>query len=260
MITWRFCAFEGKTFTISGTEEAPGILPRMLDTLFSNLKDEEQKEKNKGWRMAIFLSFVEVYGEAFYDLFEPNKKAKLRDQEDRDGNVFIKNLSEKVITSKEEGLRLLHQGLQNRQVAETMLNHDSSRSHSVLTIKISRIMRGVDTETIMKDPRRYVKISKFFVVDLAGSERASRTQNTGARLREAANINTSLMTFRNCVETLRWNQLHPNQNQKVWNSLSDASALSSHTHSNCFPRLYLSASQSLPVSCKSSSWVRPKVK
>ena len=53
-------------------------------------------------------------------------------------------------------------------------------------------------------------ISQLSMVDLAGSERSSRTNNDGERLREAGNINTSLMVLRNCLETLRDNQQHGN--------------------------------------------------
>lgn len=51
-------------------------------------------------------------------------------------------------------------------------------------------------------------ISQLSMVDLAGSERTSRTNNDGERLREAGNINTSLMVLRTCLETLRDNQQH----------------------------------------------------
>jgi kinesin family protein 23 len=44
-------------------------------------------------------------------------------------------------------------------------------------------------------------------VDLAGSERTNRTKSIGQRLREAGNINNSLMTLRTCLEILRDNQL-----------------------------------------------------
>ena len=45
--------------------------------------------------------------------------------------------------------------------------------------------------------------------DLAGSERYTRTQNTGDRLKEAGNINTSLLTLGKCIHALRYNQNHP---------------------------------------------------
>jgi kinesin family member 23 len=50
-------------------------------------------------------------------------------------------------------------------------------------------------------------ISQLSLVDLAGSERTNRTKNTGQRLREAGNINNSLMTLRTCLEVLRENQM-----------------------------------------------------
>ena len=46
-------------------------------------------------------------------------------------------------------------------------------------------------------------------VDLAGSERYSKTQSRGDRLKEAGNINTSLMTLGKCLEYLRHNQRNP---------------------------------------------------
>ena len=55
--------------------------------------------------------------------------------------------------------------------------------------------------------KRVVCVSQLSLVDLAGSERLNRTKNTGQRLREAGNINNSLMTLRSCLEILRENQL-----------------------------------------------------
>ena len=49
-------------------------------------------------------------------------------------------------------------------------------------------------------------VSQLSLVDLAGSERTNRTKNSGDRLKEAGNINQSLMVLRNCLEILRENQ------------------------------------------------------
>jgi hypothetical protein len=61
------------------------------------------------------------------------------------------------------------------------------------------------------NPHKYVKCKRICVIDLAGSERAKRTNNSGARLEEASNINLSLMTFKLCIDALRHNQLHPSR-------------------------------------------------
>lgn len=47
-----------------------------------------------------------------------------------------------------------------------------------------------------------VKIAKMCLVDLAGSERATCTKNRGARLREGANINRSLLALGNVINSL----------------------------------------------------------
>jgi len=47
-----------------------------------------------------------------------------------------------------------------------------------------------------------VKVGKLSLVDLAGSERATVTTNRGARFREGANINRSLLALGNCINAL----------------------------------------------------------
>ena len=44
------------------------------------------------------------------------------------------------------------------------------------------------------------------IVDLAGSERTAKTQAIGTRVKEAGNINVSLMVLGRCIDTIRFNQ------------------------------------------------------
>jgi hypothetical protein len=50
------------------------------------------------------------------------------------------------------------------------------------------------------------QVSRLTLVDLAGSERNKQAQTTGDRLKEAGNINKSLMVLGQCLEALRANQ------------------------------------------------------
>lgn len=70
------------------------------------------------------------------------------------------------------------------------MNHESSRSHSVFTANI-KITQG--------SIKRY---SNFHIIDLAGSERSKSTGAVGQRLKEANNINKSLSTLGNVINTL----------------------------------------------------------
>lgn len=109
-------------------------------------------------------------------------------------------------------------GDQRRRISDTLLNKSSSRSHSVFTIRLVQApCEYVLNENVLKDvflfrsdfayypttePNKLI-ISQLSLVDLAGSERAKRTQNTGAKLAEAGQINNSLLTLRQCFEKLR---------------------------------------------------------
>ena len=57
----------------------------------------------------------------------------------------------------------------------------------------------------LQDPTS-LQISRLTLVDLAGSERTKHTQTTGDRLKEAGNINKSLMVLGQCLEVMRSNQ------------------------------------------------------
>jgi len=57
----------------------------------------------------------------------------------------------------------------------------------------------------LQDPTS-LQVSRLTLVDLAGSERSKNTHTTGERLKEAGNINKSLMVLGQCMETMRSNQ------------------------------------------------------
>jgi hypothetical protein len=113
-----------------------------------------------------------------------------------------------------EGKRILLEGLKNRQVAETTLNRDSSRSHSLFTLKLAQVPKNTTPDQLKADPT-LVKYSRLTVVDLAGSERAYRTGALGERMKEASHINRSLMILGQVIEKLRHNQQHPKLPQVV---------------------------------------------
>ncbi len=48
--------------------------------------------------------------------------------------------------------------------------------------------------------------NRISIVDLAGAERSGKTGATGVRVREAGNINNSLLTLGKCIDAMRFNQ------------------------------------------------------
>ncbi|KAI3438404.1 hypothetical protein D9Q98_000836 [Chlorella vulgaris] len=208
----------GKTYTIEGTKEAPGVMPRALVELFQGLGGHAEA-------VAARASYFEVYNEQLYDLLEEQPagslahRPSLKLKEDSMGRVFVAGLSEVQVGTAGEALALLRRGSRQRQRAETGLNYSSSRSHSIFTVTLYQ--QGAEREGSpgvegygCRDEEEAgseageQKLGRIAFVDLAGSERAQRTGNVGVRLKESVAINSSLMTLGRCLEVLRWNQQH----------------------------------------------------
>jgi hypothetical protein len=107
--------------------------------------------------------------------------------------VYVKGLQEIVVDSPAKIQGTLDQGMRHRTVASTQMNSESSRSHSIFTIKIHQ----KDSEDESKN-----LFAKVNLVDLAGSERVKSTGATGATLKEGANINKSLSALGNVINAL----------------------------------------------------------
>ena len=87
--------------------------------------------------------------------------------------------------------RVMELGSKNRSVGATLMNVDSSRSHSIFTIDIEMAREGSEGGGI--------RAGRLNLVDLAGSERQSKTGSTGERLKEATKINLSLSALGNVI-------------------------------------------------------------
>lgn len=171
----------------------------------------EMVQIDEDYVYAVFVTYVEIYNNSVYDLLEDEEtKSKTLQskiiREDGNRNMYIHGVTEIEVKSSEEALKVFLRGQKKRRVAHTALNAESSRSHSVFTIRLVQAPLDSQGEQVVQD-KRVVCVSQLSLVDLAGTERTNRSKNTGQRLREAGNINNSLMTLRTCLEILRENQL-----------------------------------------------------
>ncbi|XP_065063889.1 kinesin-like protein KIF23 isoform X2 [Rhopilema esculentum] len=160
---------------------------------------------------AVFISYVEIYNNFIYDLLDENQDAITKApvsrslREDADRNTYVVGATEVEVKTTDEAYDVFWNGQKRRRVAHTLLNAESSRSHSVFTIRLVQAPLDSSGQQVLQD-KRFVLVSQLSLCDLAGSERTKRTENDGDRLKEAGNINNSLMTLRNCIESLRENQ------------------------------------------------------
>ncbi|XP_019522260.1 PREDICTED: kinesin-like protein KIF17 isoform X3 [Hipposideros armiger] len=182
----------GKSFTMQGLLDPPsqrGIIPRAFEHIFESVQCAENT------KFLVRASYLEIYNEDIRDLLGADTKQKLELKEHPEKGVHVKGLSMHTVHSVAQCEHIMEMGWKNRSVGYTLMNKDSSRSHSIFTISIE--IYAVDERG--KD---HLRAGKLNLVDLAGSERQSKTGATGERLKEATKINLSLSALGNVISAL----------------------------------------------------------
>ncbi|KAF2418683.1 kinesin-domain-containing protein [Tothia fuscella] len=181
----------GKTHTITGTVQQPGIVFLTMQELFDKMREREEEKV-----IELSLSYLEIYNETIRDLLVPGgSKQGLMLREDANQTVSVAGLSSHHPRSVEEVMEMVVRGNEYRTMSPTEANATSSRSHAVLQINVALKDRNAD----ISEPHTMATLS---IIDLAGSERASATKNRGERLLEGANINKSLLALGSCINAL----------------------------------------------------------
>ncbi|GAA0173613.1 microtubule binding motor protein [Lithospermum erythrorhizon] len=216
----------GKTYTMEGgarkkNGEYPsdsGVIPRAVQQIFTILEAQQAEYNMK-------VTFLELYNEEITDLLAPDEAPKFVDDkskkpialmEDGKGGVLVRGLEEEIVSSANEIYNVLEKGSAKRRTAETLLNKQSSRSHSIFSITIH-------IKEVTPEGEEMIKCGKLNLVDLAGSENISRSGAREGRAREAGEINKSLLTLGRVINTLVEHSGHiPYRDSKLTRLLRDS--------------------------------------
>ncbi|KAJ0084104.1 hypothetical protein Patl1_30819 [Pistacia atlantica] len=216
----------GKTYTMEGgarkkNGEFPtdaGVIPRAVKQIFDILEAQNAEYSMK-------VTFLELYNEEISDLLALEETSKFIDDkskkpialmEDGKGGVFVRGLEEEVVTTANEIYKILEKGSAKRRTAETLLNKQSSRSHSIFSITIH-------IKECTPEGEEMIKCGKLNLVDLAGSENISRSGAREGRAREAGEINKSLLTLGRVINALVEHSGHvPYRDSKLTRLLRDS--------------------------------------
>nr|XP_019948803.1 PREDICTED: kinesin-like protein KIFC3 [Paralichthys olivaceus] len=206
----------GKTHTMEGSVENPGINQRALKHLFSEI--EERKDM---WSYTVTVSSVEIYNEVLRDLLSKDgEKLDIKINPDGTGQLHVPGLRVIEVKSFQHIKKILATARRNRITFGTQMNQHSSRSHALLCITV----QGTDLATGSKTT------GKLNLVDLAGSERVWKSGAEGERLKEAQNINRSLLSLGDVIQALRARQTHvPFRNSRLTYLLQDSLGKGSKT-------------------------------
>uniref|UniRef100_G3NNL8 Kinesin-like protein n=1 Tax=Gasterosteus aculeatus aculeatus TaxID=481459 RepID=G3NNL8_GASAC len=189
----------------------PSSSRQKLDPEIADMIKSEEAFKTEGVdedsSYSVFVSYIEIYNNYIYDLLEENQEDAIKPKwngggtpvrqntefippqskilrEDQNHNMYVSGCMEVEVKSAEEAFQVFWRGQKKRKVANTCLNRESSRSHSVLIVKLAQAPLDADGDNILQD-KSQVTVSQLCLVDLAGSERTGRTGAEGTRIREA---------------------------------------------------------------------------
>jgi hypothetical protein len=198
----------GKTHSIFGSNDEPGVLPRILDEVFQ-----------QPGRRQLYVSMMEFYCDKIYDLLQKpsprlNEKTAghLEIKENASGQAQIPKLMVVPVTSAQQAFSYLHLGLRSRHCKESAIKHYSSRSHCIF--QLLQVHEGAAT--------------MLRVVDLAGSERlvVPRTMNAVDKklhIAEVNFINKSLSALGKCINALTQTSRHSRKPSQLPGQLPQAS-------------------------------------
>ncbi|UMM10125.1 hypothetical protein L5515_000038 [Caenorhabditis briggsae] len=213
----------GKTFTMEGgrtdaksSQDDPttGIIPRAVEDIFEKLESSKCEE------YSLRVSYVELYNEELLDLLassddEDRERLRIFDDPHKKG-VIVSGVEEVPVRSRSDVFKLLKTGAEKRKTAATLMNMNSSRSHSLFMVNV--VVRE-NTNT----GEELVKQGKLNLVDLAGSENIGRSGAQGNRAKEAGSINQSLLTLGRVIRSLTTNAQHvPYRESKLTRLLQDS--------------------------------------
>jgi kinesin family protein 22 len=86
----------GKTFTMQGSDEQPGLIPRVARKVVSLAAQHTAALASKGThasKCSVTVSYLEIYNEKVFDLLRPKTK-DLPIREDTNKNIIIPDLAQ----------------------------------------------------------------------------------------------------------------------------------------------------------------------
>uniref|UniRef100_A0A914VJC9 Kinesin motor domain-containing protein n=1 Tax=Plectus sambesii TaxID=2011161 RepID=A0A914VJC9_9BILA len=181
----------GKTFSVSGTNDQPGILPRFCHDLFSVI-DEEISAGSA----FLEMSFFEIYQDKIYDLLvDKGERNALRVRGgDQQTGAYVEGLMRCTVQSISELEKHRKAGVKRRATAATAMNDRSSRSHALVLLRLTRVV----DEVVGDEQKSFKRTGTAYIVDLAGSER-SQADSENERFQETVAINSSLSVLHRVI-------------------------------------------------------------
>jgi len=203
----------GKTWTLYGSADQPGISPRTCEEIFLVMDREKDR-----FDFVVKASMVELYCSHLRDLLNTDKEPppiEIHPEKGRNGQPMIRlqGVSDREVKNLQDLTQVIGTGLKQRKVKATNMNATSSRSHLMLLIQVDSTSKATGQE-------RHGKVT---IVDLAGCERLSKSGVQGQEMKEAIEINKSLTALGDVMMSItNGAKVVPYRNHKLTQLMQDS--------------------------------------
>ena len=113
--------------------------------------------------MSLEIEHIEIYNDQVYDLLCPNIQKVLVCENSITKEFELRGTTSVPVSSLQDSFQTILRGERNRIIAITSMNHQSSRSHTIVRMKI-----------LVHEPNSVTRESIISFVDLAGSEKIDK--------------------------------------------------------------------------------------
>lgn len=220
----------GKSFTMVGAADIgscvsesgefdplAGIIPRAVVEVFRLLQEREGQQD-----FSVEVQMFQLYRDGLEDLLKEKKATKdakegplkiTLAEHSASGLVEVDGAVIKTASTAQEVMKIVELGSKRRTTASTQMNAESSRSHLIVSLKVTLTNQKTGGQVV----------GKLTLVDLAGSERLDKSGATGEGMKEAQSINKSLSALGDVIACLTTGQGHiPYRNHPLTMLMSDS--------------------------------------
>ncbi|OWM75608.1 kinesin-like protein KIN-10C [Punica granatum] len=192
----------GKTYTIQGSEEKPGLAILAMDEMISTAER---------LGISVTISLYEIYQEHAYDLLNPERPTVMV-LKDVQGRIKLKGLSQAPVKSVSEFCKTYLSASSPRKAIQKHATQLSRRSHKCLIVKF-----------VTPTNSEVSHVGKMNFVDLAGYEDPRRKRSDCTKIAENNALSKSLYALQKVVLALNANESHiPFRESKLTHMLQDS--------------------------------------
>lgn len=182
----------GKTYTLFGTSDDPGVIHRSAEALFQRGRAGEQRSfpsadgapaaprAGPECDLRVWASFFEVRNEHVRDLLAARGHCSLRVTDHPQLGVCVSGLSEIACASADDVGSLLGYGSRRRAAMGVLLCEDPSRGHIVVSLRVQLRPAALGDESVAGPSAGHFPEGRIHFVDLAAAERAPLCAPTAA--------------------------------------------------------------------------------